>query len=160
MRYVFTARDGYLKAALYERQTAAQTREFLDALAAEVLRTGHERVLISVHASRPIFRVEQYGASALLKQLAARPGYKVALLTNREELRAAHEYLEVLAGQRGAKLRSFDDEAAAVDWLRDKGDSHEAGTRMAAVGGSAHVRPDAGGGDGGDAPGGPAGPGR
>jgi hypothetical protein len=109
----------YLRAELLERETADETREFLKALATVALRERKERALICVYSSRPIFRVEEYQASIYLKELAARPASKVALVSSRLDIRVAHEYLEVLASHQGARLRSFTEEAAAVAWLRE-----------------------------------------
>src|SRR4051812_9923504 len=108
----------YIRAELLERETVEETREFLKALAAEALSQKKAAVLICVHSSRPIFKVEEYQASFYLKELAARPGYKAALVSSRLDIRAAHEYLEVLARQQGAQVRSFSDESAAAAWLR------------------------------------------
>jgi hypothetical protein len=74
--------------------------------------------VICVGCSRPIFRVEEYQASLYLKELAARPNAKVALVSSRLDIRVAHEYLEVLASHQGARLRSFTEEAQAIAWLR------------------------------------------
>ena len=71
-----------------------------------------------MHSSRPIFRIEQYQASAYLKELAARPQFRVALVAHRADVRAAHQYVELLAKQQRANLRSFEDEDAAIEWLR------------------------------------------
>ena len=43
---------------------------------------------------------------------------RVALLADSEELRAAHEYIEVLARQQGANVRAFREELPALEWLR------------------------------------------
>ena len=118
MRFNIVALKDYLRAELLERDTAHETRDFLKALAAAALASGQTRVLICVHTSRPIFRVEEYHASRYLKDLAARPGARVALVSSRMDIRAAHEYIEVLARQQGASVRSFSDEAPAVAWLR------------------------------------------
>jgi len=118
VRYSIVALKDYLRAELLDRETAEETRAFIKALVGHSQRTGLERVLICVHTSRPIFRVEEYQASAWLKELAARPGAKVALVSSRLDIRAAHEYLEVLAQQQGARLRSFGDESPAAAWLR------------------------------------------
>ena len=118
MHFSIEPGEGYLRAELVERETGGETREFLEALAAECLRRGLSSVLICVRASRPIFRVEQYRASFYLQELACRPDYRVALVASRPDIRAAHEYLEVLAGQHGAHLRSFSHEAMAIEWLR------------------------------------------
>ena len=118
MRFSLLSLRDYVRAELVDRETVEETREFLKALAAEALRTGRTRVLICVHTSRPIFKVEAYQASLYLKELAARPAFKVALVASRLDIRAAHEYLEVLARQQGANVRSFADESPAVEWLR------------------------------------------
>ena len=118
MRFNIVALKEYLRAELLDRDTAHETREFLKALAAAALEGGHNRVLICVHTSRPIFRVEEYQASRYLKELAARPGARVALVSSRMDIRAAHEYIEVLARQQGASVRSFSDETPAGAWLR------------------------------------------
>ena len=118
MRYTIVAVKHYLKAELLDRETVEETREFLGALAQAALKHRSSRVLICVHSSRPIFRIEQYQASAYLKELAARPELRVALVAQRADVRAAHEYVELLAGQQGAALRSFESEAAAIEWLR------------------------------------------
>src|SRR5712664_3975776 len=101
MRFEVSLEQDYLKANLFGRETAEQTREFLQAVTAESLKLGCARILISVHASRPIFRVEQYHLSAYIKELAARPSYKIALLGDTDEMRASHEYVETLARQHG-----------------------------------------------------------
>lgn len=91
---------------------------FLRALAAAALQHGSSQVLIWVRSSRSIFKVEEYGASEYLKELAARPTFKVALVADRHEVRSSHQYVELLARQHGANLRSFgEDEIAAVQWL-------------------------------------------
>jgi hypothetical protein len=118
MRFSIDAGHGYLRAELVERETGEEMRAFLDALGEECSKYHVYSVLICVRASRPIFRVEQFRASLYLQELACRPEYRVALVSSRPDLRAAHEYLEVLAGQHGAQLRSFSSEAAAAEWLR------------------------------------------
>lgn len=117
MSFRITPQDGYLRADLTDRQTAEQTREFLEALAAAALEQRTTRLLISVSSSRPIFKVEQYGASNYLRQLGERPWLKVALVAHRADLRSAHEYVEFLARQRNANLRSFAGVTSALAWL-------------------------------------------
>lgn len=118
MRFDIAPIGGYVRAELIERETAAETSTFLKALVEACVEHGLDRVLVLVRASRPIFKVEQYEASAYLRALARRPACRVALVSARPDLRASHEYLEVLAGQHGASLRSFSHEAMAAEWLR------------------------------------------
>ena len=71
-----------------------------------------------MRSSRPIFKVEQYRISEHFKQLAANKALRVALLADSDEVRASHQYIEVLASQQGAQVRAFRDEARALAWLR------------------------------------------
>jgi hypothetical protein len=47
------------------------------------------------------------------------PGLRLAAVTDDSGLHAAHEYIEVLALQRGVPYRAFTSEARALAWLRD-----------------------------------------
>lgn len=119
MWYQMTVEPVYLRADLYSRRTAAETREFLNGVAAECIRHQRWRLLISVHSSRPIFTVEKYGLSEFL-DIAARYAEKIALLADSLEIRFAHEYAAMLARLRGINVRTFRDEAAAIEWLKDR----------------------------------------
>ena len=116
MHYTFKQAPGLLRAELFGRQTAEETHEFVDALLAEAQKLAAQRVLAWVRNSRPIFRVEQYDITGKLRLVAARR-LRVALLADSEEVRASHQYIEVLARQQGAELRAFRDEPGALHWL-------------------------------------------
>lgn len=111
----------HLRAELLGRETVQETAQFLQAVASESLKHERNRLLIVVRASRAIFKVEQYQISEYFKGLAERPGYRVALLSDSDEIHAAHGYVEVLARQRGLNVRAFRDEATALEWLRRAG---------------------------------------
>ena len=118
MHFNFKLAQGILRAELFGRQTVEETHEFVAALVAEARRAATTRVLIWVRNSRPIFKLERYKLSEQFKQLAASKDVRVALLADSDEVRASHQYIEVLAGQQGANLRAFRDEPRALDWLR------------------------------------------
>ena len=108
----------YVRAEIHRRQTAAETREFLESVAAAALSHGCWRVLIWVRHSKAVFRVEGYGLSQYFQLMARQPTSKVALLGDSDEVCASHEYIEVLARQSGVQVRSFRSEIPALDWLR------------------------------------------
>lgn len=118
--FLITPQGDVLRAELADRQTVEETREFLETLTQAALQHRATRVLIHVRSSRPIFKVEEYRASTYLDELARRPWLKVALVAARDDLRSAHGYVELLARQQGANLRSFSSDAAALAWLRDQ----------------------------------------
>ena len=117
MHYTFEQTRDHLRAELFGRQTVEETLKFVEALAAEARKSSATRFMVWVRNSRPIFKVEQVRVSDSFKQLAVRD-VRVALLADSEEVRASHQYLEVLAAQQGAKVRAFRDEARALSWLR------------------------------------------
>ena len=117
MHFTFKQAQGYLRAELFGRQTVEQTLEFVQALIAEARKSAGNRILVWVRNSRPIFKVEPYRISEQFRQLAKNKQLRVALLADSDEVRASHQYIEVLASQQGAKVRAFRDEARALDWL-------------------------------------------
>jgi len=112
-----SAEAGYIRAELFNRQTVRETREFLEAVLAEVIEHRRPQVLIYVRCSKPIFTVERYGFSHYL-EVAFKSRHKIALLGDTSELRIAHQYIATLARLRKVNLRAFVDEAAAIAWLR------------------------------------------
>lgn len=121
MQFHFELAQDHLRAELFGRQTVEETLEFVQALAAEARKHAATRILIRVRNSRPIFKVEQYKLSEQFRQLAAEKAVRVALLADSDEVRASHQYLEVLAGQQGANVRAFREESRALAWLRAPG---------------------------------------
>lgn len=117
MKYWIEARGDHLYAALAGRETAAQMREFLHAVQAACRAHSCPRILISIRASRPAFKPEDYGLSGYTQELVT-PACQVALLGDSNELNAAHEYIEVCARQQNMNVRAFRDELAALQWLR------------------------------------------
>ena len=118
MQYKFTLLQDCVRAELSARETVAETQEFIRAAMAEAAKHKCPRMLVWVRRSRPIFKVEQYRISEYFKQLAANREVRVALLADSEEVRAAHEYIEVLARQQGANVRAFREEPPALEWLK------------------------------------------
>ena len=116
MHFTFENSPQYLRATLYGRQTVEETVRFIEALAAEARKHAATRILICVRSSRPIFKVEQYKISEFFQQIAGN-NLRVALVADSDEVRAAHQYIEVLAAQQGAAVRAFREEARARDWL-------------------------------------------
>jgi hypothetical protein len=116
MHYRISAEPGYLKAELFNRRTAEETRAFLVAVATEGLKHGLRRGLLSARDSVAIFSLERYGFSAFLK-LAEQMSDRIALIADSRELRLAQEYAAMMARWRGINVRTFRDEAEAVAWL-------------------------------------------
>ena len=110
-------KGNHIRAVLYDRQTALETREFLVAVAAAAQEHQCGRVLVVVRESKPLFKVEDYGISKYFKVLAGNTAYRVALHGDTEEMRVSHEYIVLLAKQHGAQVQSFGNEPDAVRWL-------------------------------------------
>ena len=117
MRYSIEPGDGYLKAEMTERDTAAETAEFVEAIVVELRAKGAKKVLISIRDSRPVFKVEEWKLSAALDKVMSIPGLQVAFISDTRELQMSQQYIALLARQRGLKFEAFDSEPAAVAWL-------------------------------------------
>lgn len=131
MWYRFTVRRNDLTAEVYNRQTVADTRAFFEALVAYANKHWCTRVLIHIYASTTLFRAGECGIVDYLEQLSAKPSCQVALFGDTEELCLSHEYIELLARQRGIDLRCFRDEFSALCWLaRSTGPAPDERTRI------------------------------
>ena len=105
---------------MIERDTAAETSEFVSAIL-EVLRLHRIfKVLISIRSSRPVFKVEEWNLSAVLEQVMRLPALKVAFIADTREISLSQEYIALLAQQRGLAFRAFGAEKAAVGWLLEE----------------------------------------
>lgn len=119
VRHRIRAERDYLRAELVNRQTAEETRRFLDAVLAAAIEHRLPLVLIRVRNSVPIFTIERYGLSDYLER-AFKSKYRIALVGDTVELRIAHQYIATIARMRGVKLRAFADEGDGIAWLRSE----------------------------------------
>ncbi len=107
---------GYLRVELQHRETAEEMREAIWAVLAECRRHALSTVLVNTRASRPLFKVQEFGLSAFLEEMST--ACKVALVADNPDLRASDEYIATMAQQKNIDVRAFSAEAAAVRWLR------------------------------------------
>lgn len=120
MEYQISTEKGFLKAELLDRETADETREFLRSVVLASVNHRCTRVLVSVRLSKPLFTIERNGVLRTLKRIASDPSHKIALLGDTVELGMSHDYVSLLGRQQGICLRSFQREAEAVEWLKDR----------------------------------------
>lgn len=105
---------------MVERDTAAETAEFVQAIVAALRAHGMFKVLISIRKSRPVFKVEEWKLSEALDQVMSIPGLKVAFVADTRELAMSQDYIALLGRQRGLDFRTFAAEQPAVDWLQSE----------------------------------------
>jgi hypothetical protein len=117
MRYTIEVGPHYIKAEMVDRDTAEETREFVDAILDALREHKRLRLLISTRSSRPVYKVESWNLSGALDQVAGMKGLKVAFLADSRELALSQQYIELLAVQRGLAFKTFDSEKRAAEWL-------------------------------------------
>lgn len=118
MQYEISVEREFVRAELYDRQTAEETREFFERVVISAERHLRPRVLIFVHSSKALFTIERTGFFTQFARLSRDPSHKVALLGDTEELGISHQYVEMLGRQHRINVKNFDHEAAALRWLR------------------------------------------
>lgn len=116
MQLKIVRETGYLKVELQHRETAEEMREAIWAVLGECRRSGVSAVLVCTRASRPLFKLQEFGLSAFLDEMS--PACKVALVADNADLRASDDYIATMAQQKNIDVRAFAAEAAAVRWLR------------------------------------------
>lgn len=117
MRYTIEKLGGYLKAEMTERETAAETVEFVDAIVAALRGESVFKLLISIRKSRPVFKVEDWKLSEALDKVMSIAGLKVAFVADTKEVAMSQDYIALLGRQRGLEFQTFPTEQAAVAWL-------------------------------------------
>ena len=115
-----TVEQDYLKAELFNRNTAEETRDALAAITGEARKHGCSQILISFHSSRPIFKVEQSGLLDRFREFGDMPRYRIALTGDSEELRLSLQYVESIAQRAGLNVRAFHSQQAALNWFKDR----------------------------------------
>jgi len=120
MEYRISNENGFLRAELLDRETPDETRKFLNAVVLASIDQPCSRVLMHVRLSKPLFTIERHGVLRTLSKIASDPMHKIALLGDTVELGMSHDYFSLLGCQRGIRLRSFQREAEAVEWLKDR----------------------------------------
>jgi len=115
-----TLEPGYLSVQIYNRQTDEETRDALAAILAAARKHDSFRILVSIHASRSIFKVERSGLLECFREFGDVSTYRIALTGDSEELRLSHQYIEIVAQRTGINIRSFHSEHAALDWFKDR----------------------------------------
>jgi hypothetical protein len=117
MRYTIERQPGYLRAEMTERDSAAETAEFVEAIVEALHAHAADKLIISIRNSRPVFKVEEWKLSAALDKVMSIPGLQVAFISDTREVQMSQQYIALLGRQRGLKFESFDNEPAAVAWL-------------------------------------------
>ena len=119
-RYKITLDGGCLRAELRNRGTVEDMEAFLSTVAATCKVLDQGRVLIAIDSSDPISTLERLVYFAHLNRLWQSPSHKVAVLGDAAEPRAPHDRAKSIAEQYGVNVRSFDNEASALQWVRDR----------------------------------------
>ena len=120
MQYHIEVLPGYIKAEMVERDTAAETQEFVTAILQALRSSRIFKVLISIRSSRPVFKVEEWNLSSVMEELMRLPALKVAFIADTKEISLSQEYIALLAQQRGLAFRAFSAEKAALGWLLEE----------------------------------------
>ena len=118
--YKISAEPDYLRAELLDRETVEETQQFLRAVVRQNAKYQRHCVLILVRLSKPVFQVAAHRLIEYIEELSRDPVRQIALVGDSMGLQMSHEYIELLARQRGLNVRSFREEAAALGWLKDQ----------------------------------------
>lgn len=122
MRFTVEPREGYLRAEMRYRESAEETKQFVEAIVEAIGRHRLGRVLIVIRESQAVFRVGRYNLfEAFRAALEIVPDLRVAHVSDSPELRASQDYIALLARQHGIAAKAFPDEEEALEWLLAEG---------------------------------------
>ena len=118
VRYRIAPGPDCLWAELAHCETVGEMREFLRVVARCSARCPE--ILVRVRESKPLFHVERGGLLDCLLAIARVPQHRLALVADSPDLQASLEYLELIARQRGVRVRSFRNDTEALLWLKER----------------------------------------
>jgi hypothetical protein len=119
MKFRIEPRGAYVFAEVDGRETPAEMREFLFAVKLACRQHDCPRILLSVRASRPVFKLEEYGLSNGFANDIVTPSCRIALVGDTSELNHAHDYVQLVARQQQMNVRAFKTVWSAQEWLRE-----------------------------------------
>jgi hypothetical protein len=117
MRFTIRHVGQYLRGDLHDRVTGEETDEFLQAVAADALESGQDRILLSVHTSHAIFRVDKFRLAYHMEVVRSRPAHRIALAADDWEVQLSQQYIATLARQNRLNVQAFREEPPAIAWL-------------------------------------------
>jgi hypothetical protein len=121
MNFQITPKSNYLRADLFDYGTVEEIRRFLYALVEECQNYQCARVVIHVRSSpEAAFGAERYGILAYFSMLASDPSHKIAILGDTSGLGISSAYLQTLVDRHDINVRSFPDEATALQWVSER----------------------------------------
>lgn len=120
MAFRITAESAYLRAEMTDRKTVEETQTFLRAVVRANAKHRKPCVLLLIRLSKPVFQVGAHGLIEHIEEISGTPGCRIAVVGDTRDLQMSHEYIELLARQRNLNVRSFRDETAALQWLKDQ----------------------------------------
>lgn len=120
MVYRIIVEATFLRAELLDRETMEEARAFFQVVFRESVTHRRPFILIKNRSLTPILRVEYHAMIESFKDLAQTPSHRIALLGDTGYTGMPHEYVGSYARRRGLNVRSFADEAAALEWFSDR----------------------------------------
>ena len=119
MVYRITLATDFLRAQLFDRETADDVKSFLRAVANACEKSERACILLQIHPMTPIFHDDPYELIRYIATLPLPPSWKIALIGDTTDFQGTHESVEAVAGRFRLNLWVFQDEAQALLWLRD-----------------------------------------
>jgi len=117
VQVIFDPRPEYLRVIVRRRESVEEVGAALSAVVEQARKHALRRLLIISEESTPVFRVQQFDLSGWLDRFLKDGIEKVALVSDSAEVFASHQYIELLASQRGVPIRAFREEKPALEWL-------------------------------------------
>ena len=119
MVYRITLEPDFLRAELFDRETIAEVKSFLRAVAKACEKNRRACILLRIHDMTPIYQDDLYEMIRYVGTLTLPPSWKIALLGDTTDFRGTHESVEAVAGRLRLNLWVFQDEAQALLWFRN-----------------------------------------
>jgi hypothetical protein len=119
MVYRITLAADFLRAELFDRETADEVKSFLRIVADVCEKNQRTCILLRIEPLTPMFQDDPYELFRYIGALPLPPSWKIALVGDTTDFQATHESVEAVAGKFKLNLWTFQNEAQALLWFRD-----------------------------------------
>ncbi|MDQ5847557.1 MAG: hypothetical protein M3544_01160 [Pseudomonadota bacterium] len=119
MEFTIDADEEFLRVKVSGRESDKPPSHLCAAIFSESSRLGRTRILIELDQKTPLSPTSQYDLISRLPQIGFTPQHKIALVHKAAALQQANQFIDVVAENRGLRVRNFPGVDDAESWLRE-----------------------------------------
>ena len=120
MQYTIEADEEFLRVKVWGRDVDTPPSDVCAAVLRESSKAGRLGILIELDQKLPLSGTSQYKLVSRLPEVGFTYRHRIALVHSTPAMQEANEFINLLAENRGLKVRNFREVDGAMAWLREE----------------------------------------